>query len=209
MWPHRWQPTRLPRPWDSPGKNTGVGCHFLLQCMKVTSESEVAQSCPTLATTWSAAYQASPSMGFSRQKYWSGVPLPSPDIHKEQHKIKQWPNIKQLRRWVWIQIQVCCIWLTWQTSHPIIGIFFFINNENDCPIFICSILAFYNTILFIVWVLFNALTCPEFPMFLGHLGKWSGWEFKIICICMSLKTIIHILLNTKYLIYLGRGKCTN
>ena len=32
--PHRWQPTRLPRPWDSPGKNTGVGCHFLLQCMK-------------------------------------------------------------------------------------------------------------------------------------------------------------------------------
>ena len=46
--PHRWQPTRLPRPWDSPGKNTGVGCHFLLQCMKVKSESEVAQSCPAL-----------------------------------------------------------------------------------------------------------------------------------------------------------------
>ena len=48
MRPCRWQPTRLPRPWDSPGKNTGVGCHFLLQCMKVKSESEVAQSCPTL-----------------------------------------------------------------------------------------------------------------------------------------------------------------
>ena len=45
---HRRQPTRLPRPWDSPGKNTGVGCHFLLQCMKLKSESEVAQSCPTL-----------------------------------------------------------------------------------------------------------------------------------------------------------------
>ena len=45
--PHRRQPTRLPRPWDSPGKNTGVGCHFLLQCMRVNSESEVAQSCPT------------------------------------------------------------------------------------------------------------------------------------------------------------------
>ena len=75
--PHRRQPTRLPRPWDSLGKNTGVGCHFL-QCIKVKSESEVAQSCPTLATPWTAAYQASPSMGFSRQKYWSGVPLPSP-----------------------------------------------------------------------------------------------------------------------------------
>ena len=49
MRPHRRQPTRLPRPWDSPGKNTGVGCHFLLQCMKVKSESEVAQSCPTFS----------------------------------------------------------------------------------------------------------------------------------------------------------------
>ena len=45
--PHRRQPTRLPRPWDSQGKNTGVGCHFLLQCMKMKSESEVAQSCLT------------------------------------------------------------------------------------------------------------------------------------------------------------------
>ena len=49
VWPHRRQPTRLPRPWDSPGKNTGVGCHFLLQCMKVKSGSEVTQSCPTLS----------------------------------------------------------------------------------------------------------------------------------------------------------------
>ena len=120
--PHRWQPTRLPRPWDSPGKNTGVGCHFLLQCLKEKSESEVAQSCPTFsnpmdcslpgssvhgisqarvlewgaisisntwkwkvkekslsrvrlfATPWTAAYQAPPSMGFSRQEYWSWVP---------------------------------------------------------------------------------------------------------------------------------------
>ena len=48
MRPHTRQPTRLPRPWDSPGKNTGVGCHFLLQCMKVKSQSEVAQSCLTL-----------------------------------------------------------------------------------------------------------------------------------------------------------------
>ena len=49
MRPHRRQPTRLPRPWDSPGKNTGVGCHFLLYCMKVKSESEVAQSYLTLS----------------------------------------------------------------------------------------------------------------------------------------------------------------
>ena len=49
VWPHGRQPTRLPHPWDSPGKNTGVGCHFLLQCMKVKSENEVAQSCLTLS----------------------------------------------------------------------------------------------------------------------------------------------------------------
>ena len=48
-WPHRRQPTRLRRPWDSLGNNTGVGCHFLLQCLKLKSESEVTQSCPTLS----------------------------------------------------------------------------------------------------------------------------------------------------------------
>ena len=74
--PHRWQTTRLPYPWDSPGKNTGVGCHFLLQCMKVKSLSCIR----LLVTPWTAAHQAPPSMGFSRQEYWSGVLLPSPYI---------------------------------------------------------------------------------------------------------------------------------
>ena len=103
--PHRQLPTRLLCPWDSPGKNTGVDCHFLLQCMKwkvkVKSLSrawllatpwtaafsnawkwkvKVKSLCHVwlLATTWTGAYQAPPSMGFSRQEYWSGVPLPSP-----------------------------------------------------------------------------------------------------------------------------------
>ena len=77
MRPHRRQPTRLPRPWDSPGKNTGVGCHFLLQCMKVKVKS-LSHVRPS-ATPWTAAFQAPPSMGFFRQEYWSGVPLPSLD----------------------------------------------------------------------------------------------------------------------------------
>ena len=76
--PHRWQPTRLPRPWDSAGKNTRVDCHFLLQCMKVKSESEVAQSCPTLSDPMNCSLPGSSVHGFSRQEYWSGVPLPSP-----------------------------------------------------------------------------------------------------------------------------------
>ena len=58
--PHRQQPTRLFHPWDSPGKNTGVGCHFLLQCMKVKSESEVTQSCPTLHDLMDCSLPGSP-----------------------------------------------------------------------------------------------------------------------------------------------------
>src|SRR5574341_1065973 len=69
--PHRWQPTRLPRPWDSPAKNTGVGCHFLLQCMKVKSESEVAQLCPTLSDPVDCSLPDSSAHGiFQAREYW-------------------------------------------------------------------------------------------------------------------------------------------
>ena len=61
--PHRRQPTRLPRPWDSPGKNTGVGCHFLLQCIKVKSESEVTESCPTLSNSMDCSLPGSSVYG--------------------------------------------------------------------------------------------------------------------------------------------------
>ena len=64
---------QAPHLWDSPGKNTGVGCHFLLQCMKVKSLSRV----QLFATPWIVAYQAPPSMGFSRQEYWSGLQFPA------------------------------------------------------------------------------------------------------------------------------------
>ena len=80
--PHRRQPTRLPCPWDSPGKNTGVGCHFLLQCMKVKVKS--LSRVQLLVTPWTAAYQAPLSIGFSRQEYWSGVPSPSPSEAQNQ-----------------------------------------------------------------------------------------------------------------------------
>ena len=72
------QPTKLPRPWDSPGKNTGVDCHFLLQCVKVKSESEVAQSHPARRDPMDCSLPGSSAHGFSRQEYWSGVPSPSP-----------------------------------------------------------------------------------------------------------------------------------
>ena len=73
--PHRQQPTRLPRPWDSPGKNTGVGCHFLLQCMKVKSQSEVTQSCPTLSDPMDCSLPGSSIRGIfqARVVEWGAI----------------------------------------------------------------------------------------------------------------------------------------
>ena len=72
---HRRQPTRLPHPWDSPGKNTGVGCHFLLQCMKGKSESEIAQSCPTLSDPMDCSLPGSPTHGIfqARVLEWGAI----------------------------------------------------------------------------------------------------------------------------------------
>ena len=76
--PHRRQLTRLPRPWDSPGKNPGVGCHFLLQCMKVKSETEVAQLCPTLRDPMDCSSPGSSIHGTFQARVLEWVPLPSP-----------------------------------------------------------------------------------------------------------------------------------
>ena len=75
LWPHRRQPTRLPCPWDSPGKNTGVGCYFLLQCMKVKCESEVAQLCPTLSDSMDCSLPGSPIHGIfqARVLEWGAI----------------------------------------------------------------------------------------------------------------------------------------
>ena len=76
---HGWQPTRLPHPWDSPGKNTGVGCHFLLRCMKVKSEIEVAQSHPTLCDPMDCSLPGSSAHGIfqARVLEWVAVAFSS------------------------------------------------------------------------------------------------------------------------------------
>ena len=85
MRPQRWQPTRLPRPWDSPGKSTGVGCHFFLQCMKVKSESEVALSCPTLSNPMDCSLPGSSVHGIfqARLLEWGAIAFSS-DPHRRQ-----------------------------------------------------------------------------------------------------------------------------
>ena len=81
--PHRPQPTRLPRPWDSPGKNTGVVCHFLLQCMKVKSESEIAQWFPTLSNPMDCSPPGSSVHGIfqARGLEWGAIAFSNTYIH--------------------------------------------------------------------------------------------------------------------------------
>ena len=87
--PHRWQPMKLPRPWDSPGKNTGMGCHFLLQCMKVKSESEDAQSYSTRSDPMDCS-------------------LPGSSVHGIfQARVLEWGAIKstlKLLAWDWLGV---------------------------------------------------------------------------------------------------------
>ena len=76
VWPRRWQPTRLPRLWDSPTKNTGVGCHFLLRCMKEESESEIAQLCLTLSDPIDCSPPGSSVHGILQARILEGVAIP-------------------------------------------------------------------------------------------------------------------------------------
>ena len=84
--PHRWQPTRLPHPWDSPGKNKGKVAIAFSNAWKWKVKLKLLSHARLLATPWTAAHKAPPSMGFSRREYWSGVPLPSPVHEREKWK---------------------------------------------------------------------------------------------------------------------------
>ena len=101
--PHRRQPTRLPRPWDSPGKNTGVACHFLLQCMKMKSESEVAQSCPTLSDPMDCSLPGSSVHGICQARVleWGAIAFSGTLIHswKESKMVQPlWKTVWEFKR---------------------------------------------------------------------------------------------------------------
>src|SRR5574342_187849 len=87
--PHRWQPTRLPHPWDSPGKNTEVGCQFLLQCMKVKSESEVAQSCLTPRDPMDSSLPGSSIHGIfqARVLEWGAIAFSAISNRSEERRV--------------------------------------------------------------------------------------------------------------------------
>ena len=108
--PHRQKPTRLPGPWDSPGKNTGVGCHFLLQCRKVKSEREVTQSCPTLSDPMDCSLPGSSVHGIFQARVLAGVgchcllrslPLHFPKTLKEAGCNELYPLPQRAKRLFW------------------------------------------------------------------------------------------------------------
>ena len=103
--PYRRQPTRLRHPWDSPGKNTGVGCHFLLQCMKVKSQSEVAQLCPTLCDPMDCS-------------------LPGFSVHGIfQARVLEWGAIAFSGKTVWRFLKNIGINLSYDPAIPLLGIY--------------------------------------------------------------------------------------
>ena len=115
---HRWQSTRLPRLWDSPGKNTGVGCHFLLQCMKVKSESEVAQSCLTLSDPMDCSPPGSSVHGIFQARVLEWGAIAFSNNPTTEHI--PWENHNWKRH---MYPSVCCNSRTWkQPTCPLIEV---------------------------------------------------------------------------------------
>ena len=116
--PQRRQPTRLPRPWDSPGKNTGVGCHFLLQCVKVKSESEVTQSCPTLSDPMDCSPPGSSVHGVfqARVLEWGAIAFSNAMLlsHKKEWSTDSRYNMnepwKHYTKWNKSVVKDCILW---------------------------------------------------------------------------------------------------
>ena len=92
--PHRQQPIRFLRPWDSPGKNTGAGCHFLLQCVTVKSESEVTQSCPTLSDPTDRSPPGSSVHGIfqARVLEWGAIAFSMSLVHRSVNQKELFPG---------------------------------------------------------------------------------------------------------------------
>ena len=128
--PHRQHLTRLPHPWDSPSKNTGVGCHFLLQCMKVKSENEVAQSCPTYS-----AYKLN-KQGDNVQPWRTPFPVWNQSVVLcRVLTVASWPAYRFLRR----QVRSSSSPIFWRifqfvVIHTVKG--FGVNNKAEVDVFL-------------------------------------------------------------------------
>ena len=138
--PHRWQHTRLPRPWNSPGKNAGVGCHFLLQCMKVKSEIEASQSCLTLSDPMDCNLPGSSIHGiFQARVQLFCDPLDCSPLGSSVH------GILQARILAWVAVSFSCGFLNPVTgpASPALTDGFFTTEPPGKPYFF-KYLWFYS-----------------------------------------------------------------
>ena len=101
---HRRQPTRLPRPWDSPGKNTGVGCHFLLQCMKMKNQSEVAQLCLTLSDPMDCSLPGSSIHGIFQERVleWGAIAFSKIPVYGRSKTNRSLFSVRKTYQILWI-----------------------------------------------------------------------------------------------------------
>ena len=153
--PRRQQPTRLLRPWDSPEKNTGVGCHFLLQCVKVKSESQVARSCPTLRDPMDCSPPGSSAHGIfqARVLEWGAIAFRSLQIAPFIFSLIPYPPNprKTIKRWFNLLQNIKVAHVTQSflrlsgSCSKNIGAFFFFFSSDGCT---CSMFKrlhrFYN-----------------------------------------------------------------
>ena len=128
--PHGRQPTRLPRPWDSPGKNTGVGCHFLLQCMKVKSESEVAQLCLTLSDPMDCSPLCSPVAGIFQARVLEWVAI----AFSVTALTYSFPNLQPVR--CSLSGSNCCFLTCIQVSQEAGKVIWYFHLFNNFPHFV-------------------------------------------------------------------------
>ena len=170
VWPHRRQPTRLPRPWDSPGKNTGVGCHFLLQCMKVKSESEVAQS-----NYFTILYWFCHTLTWIRHRC-TCVLHPEPHSHIPPHPIPQGhprapapSTLSQASNLDWRSVSHMIIYMfqcySLKSSHPRL----LPQSPKDCSIHMCLFCCLAYRIIVTIFQVLSYMIFPGEKVGVIHL----------------------------------------
>ena len=169
VWPHKWQPTRLHRPWDSSGKNTGVGCHFLLQCMKVKSESEVAQSCPTVSDPINCSLPGSSVHGIfqARVLEWGAIAFSASMWHECNCAV------------VWAFFGFAFLW-NWNENWPFPFLWPLLSFPSLLEVYMCAIWVFTALCIHdlkIVVFSMPYLCCRNESGMVISSSFWSLWMF--------------------------------
>ena len=182
--PHRQQPTRLPHSWDSPGKNTRVGCHFLLQFLKVKSVSEVAQLCPILSDPRTAAYQGSSVHGIFQTRVLEWGAIAFSVLYSRPLQICLFGTYK------WNHI-ICDLFIGWLLSLCCLVTYHYVFEVH-----LCHSMCWYS-IPFYCWVTFYCVLTPHFIY--PFISCWIFGLFPFLAI-MSNTTLCSQIMYVSFLL---------